>query len=87
MLPTTWHVFVIFAEINAYEFIHPTMSETTHNESASLSSGVYIAAFIILFLVLAVVADLFTFILGTIGLIVTFAAFYRDNSHHDEVHH
>jgi uncharacterized membrane protein len=63
------------------------MSDTTHNESSSLSSGVYIAAFIILFLVLAVLADLFTFILGTIGLIVTFAAFYKDNSHGDAHHH
>jgi uncharacterized membrane protein len=62
------------------------MSDTTHNESGSLSSGVYIAAFIILFLLLAVLADLFTFILGTIGLIVTFAAFYKDNSHHDGHH-
>ncbi len=63
------------------------MSDTTHNESSSLSSGVYVAAFIILFLVLAVLADLFTFILGTIGLVVTFAAFYKDNSHHGDAHH
>ncbi|WP_353721699.1 hypothetical protein [Dyadobacter sp. 676] len=57
------------------------MSETSHTESASLPSFAYIAAFIILFIILAVFSDLFTFILGTIGLIVTFAAFYKDKSH------
>jgi hypothetical protein len=62
------------------------MSETSHTESTSLPSGVYIAAFIILFIILAVFGDLFTFILGTVGLVVTFAAFYTDKSH-DESHH
>lgn len=62
------------------------MSETTHTKSGSLPSAVYIIAFIILFIILAVFGDLFTFILGTVGLIVTFAAFYRDNSH-DAGHH
>jgi hypothetical protein len=62
------------------------MSETSHTESTSLSSGVYIAAFIILFIILAVFGDLFTFILGTVGLIVTFAAFYSDKSHGDAHH-
>ena len=61
------------------------MSDTSHTESASLSSFVYVAAFIILFIILAVFGDLATFIIGTIGLIATFAAFYRDNSH-DEHH-
>ena len=62
------------------------MSETSHTESTSLSSGVYIAVFLILFAILAVFGDLFIFILGTIGLVVTFAAFYRDKSH-DADHH
>ncbi|GGM78884.1 hypothetical protein GCM10010967_08260 [Dyadobacter beijingensis] len=61
------------------------MSDTTHTEPQSLPTFAYIAAFIILFVILAVFADLFVFILGTIGLIVTFAAFYRDKSHDD--HH
>lgn len=61
------------------------MSETSHTESASLPTFAYIAAFIVLFIILAVLGDLFTFILGTIGLVVTFAAFYKDNSHDD--HH
>ncbi|CAG5069714.1 hypothetical protein DYBT9623_02451 [Dyadobacter sp. CECT 9623] len=63
------------------------MSETQHTESTKLSSFVYIAAFVILFAILAIFGDLFTFILGTIGLIVTFAAFYRDNSHDADHHH
>ena len=57
------------------------MSESTHTESQGLSSAIYIAAFLILFIILAVFGDLFTFILGTIGLVVTFAAFYKDDSH------
>jgi hypothetical protein len=61
------------------------MSETSHTESVSLPTFAYIAAFLILFIILAVFGDLFTFILGTIGLIVTFAAFYKDKSHDD--HH
>lgn len=61
------------------------MSETSHTESTSLPTFAYIAAFIILFIILAVFGDLFVFILGTIGLIVTFAAFYKDHSHDD--HH
>lgn len=61
------------------------MSETSHTESTSLPLFASIAAFIILFIILAVFGDLFVFILGTIGLIVTFAAFYKDNSHDD--HH
>jgi len=62
------------------------MSETTHTTSGSLSSAVYIIAFIVLFIILAVFGDLFTFILGTIGLIVTFAAFYKDSSHSADHH-
>jgi hypothetical protein len=63
-----------------------THSDHTHTESTGLTSGVYIAAFLVLFAILIVFADLFVFILGTIGLIVTFAAFYRDRSH-DAGHH
>lgn len=61
------------------------MSGTSHTESTSLPSFAYIATFLILFVILAVFGDLFTFILGTIGLVVTFAAFYKDHSHDD--HH
>jgi hypothetical protein len=63
------------------------MSETPHTESTGLSTFAYVAAFIILFIILAVFGDLFIFILGTIGLVVTFAAFYKDNSHATDHHH
>jgi hypothetical protein len=62
------------------------MSETSHTESTGLSSAVYIAVFLILFTILAIFGDTFTFVLGTIGLVVTFAAFYKDNSHSDDHH-
>jgi hypothetical protein len=68
------------------------MSDTTHTAHSHseetpkrLSSATYIIAFIVLFLILAVFADLFVFILGTIGLIITFAAHYREASH--SAHH
>jgi hypothetical protein len=60
-------------------------TESSHTESTGLSSGIYIAAFLILFFILAALGDLFTFIVGSIGLVITFAAFYKDNSHGD--HH
>jgi len=51
-----------------------------------LSSATYVIAFIVLFLILAVFADLFVFILGTIGLIVTFAALYSETNTHGAHH-
>jgi hypothetical protein len=69
------------------------MSDTTHTaedhvhaEPKRLSAGTYITAFVILLIILAVFADLFVFIVGTIGLIVTFAAFYYDSASHDAHH-
>ena len=57
-------------------------TEHSHDEPKRLSKGTYVGAFIILFLILAFFADLFVFILGTIGLVVTFAAFYKDSDDH-----
>ncbi|WP_138477376.1 hypothetical protein [Dyadobacter bucti] len=62
------------------------MSDTTQTESTALGSGVYITAFIILFIILAVFADLFIFILGTIGLVVTFAALTESKGHGADHH-
>ncbi|MCE7040582.1 hypothetical protein [Dyadobacter sp. CY312] len=69
------------------------MSDTTHTAHSHseetpkrLSSATYIIAFIVLFLILAVFADLFVFILGTIGLIVTFAALYSETNAHGAHH-
>ncbi|NIJ51767.1 hypothetical protein [Dyadobacter arcticus] len=62
------------------------MSQTTHSESKGLSTFAYIAAFLILFAILAVFGDMFTFVVGAIGLVITFAAFYKDDSHGDEHH-
>lgn len=61
------------------------MSDTTHSEHKSVPLAVSIAAFLILFTILAVFADTFIFILGTIGLVVTFA-FYGNESHSDDHH-
>lgn len=79
-------LYLLFSQNKRLRLIHSEMSETSHTESTSLSSGVYIAVFLILFAILAVFGDLFTFVLGTIGLVVTFAAFYRDKGH-DADHH
>lgn len=51
-----------------------------HSKPEGASVGVSIAIFIFLVIILAVFGDLLVFILGLIGLIVTFAAFYKDHS-------
>jgi len=51
-----------------------------HSKPEGASVGVSIAIFIFLVIILAVFGDLFVFILGLIGLVVTFAAFYTDHS-------
>jgi hypothetical protein len=61
------------------------MSDTTHSETKSVPLAVSVAAFLILFLILAFFADTFIFILGTIGLVVTFA-FYGNSAHGDDHH-
>ncbi|REA58824.1 hypothetical protein DSL64_19325 [Dyadobacter luteus] len=65
-----------------------THTAPSHSEEAPkrLSAGAYVFTFIALFLILAVFADLFVFILGTLGLIVTFAALYRETVSHDDHH-
>ncbi len=51
-----------------------------HNKPQGASAGISIVIFLLLVVILAVFGDLFTFILGLIGLVVTFAAFYKDHS-------
>ncbi|MCF2442816.1 hypothetical protein L0657_02525 [Dyadobacter sp. CY345] len=51
-----------------------------HSKPEGASLAVSIAIFIFLVIILAVFGDLFVFILGLIGLIITFAAFYTDHS-------
>lgn len=63
-----------------------TTSDHSNTEPKRLSAGIYITAFIVLFLILVVFGDLFTLILGTIGLIITFAAFYKDITDHGAHH-
>jgi hypothetical protein len=61
------------------------MSDTSHAEHKSLPLAISIAAFLALFIILIVFADTFIFVLGTIGLVVTFAFFGNDS--HDSDHH
>jgi hypothetical protein len=51
-----------------------------HNKPQGVSAGTSIVIFLLLVIILAVFGDLFTFIFGLIGLVVTFAAFYKDHS-------
>ena len=60
--------------------------ENTHTNSHEISTGFYISSFLILALILGVFGDLFTFILGFIGLVVVYAAFLSGNDS-DEDHH
>ncbi len=66
--------------------INHTAHAQTEEAPKRLSSATYVIAFIVLFVILAVFADLFVFILGTIGLIVTFAALYKETISHDAHH-
>ena len=61
-------------------------TEHSHSEPKRLSAGTYVAAFVILLLILAYFAELFVFVVGVIGLVVTFAALYRDSSDHGAHH-
>lgn len=88
-----WLLFVNFASSFYDSNLRITMSDTNHTahvhtEEAPkrLSSATYVIAFIVLFLILAVFADLFVFILGSIGLVVTFAALYKETISHDSHH-
>lgn len=60
--------------------------ENTHTNSHKLSSGFYIASFLILALILVIFGDLFTFILGFIGLVVVYAAFLSGDDSAEEHH-
>jgi hypothetical protein len=51
-----------------------------HSKPEGASLGASIAIFLLLVIILAVFGDLFIFTLGLIGLVVTFAAFYKDKS-------
>jgi hypothetical protein len=56
-----------------------------HSKSKGVSVGTSILIFLVLVIILVIFGDLFTFIFGLIGLVVTFAAFYTDHSADD--HH
>lgn len=66
--------------------INHTAHIKTEEAPKRLSSATYIVTFIILFVILAVFADLFVFTLGTIGLVITFAALYKETISHDSHH-
>ncbi|GLU55908.1 hypothetical protein [Dyadobacter frigoris] len=54
-----------------------------HSKPEGVSLGASITIFLLLVIILAVFGDLFTFIFGLIGLVITFAAFYTDHSADD----
>lgn len=61
--------------------------ENTHTtDSAELTSGFYIALFLILLIILGIFGDLFVFIVGLIGLSTMFASYFTSKSS-GEGHH
>lgn len=60
--------------------------ENTHSDSNELTSGHYIAIYLVLLLILAIFGDLFVFILGVIGVSVAFAAYFSGKSSADGHH-
>ncbi len=60
--------------------------ENTHTDSHELSNGFYIASFLILLLILGFLGDLFVFILGTLGVIIAYAAYFSGKPDHEDHH-
>lgn len=61
--------------------------ENTHAKSDELSTGYYISIFLVLLLILAIFGDLFVFIVGTIGVVIAFAAYFTSKAAAEDHHH
>jgi len=62
------------------------IEHTTHNheESSELSTGFYVASFLILLTILGIFGDMFVFILGLIGAVVIYAGYFTEKAANEE---
>lgn len=68
------------------QVVHTEHITHTHAQSSDLSTGFYVASFLILLLLLGIFGDLFVFILGTIGAIVIYAGYFSERAANEEHH-
>ena len=60
------------------------MDTTPTADSNELSTGFYVAVFLVLLLLLAVFGDLFVFILGLLGATAAFAGYFTEKAEEEE---
>ncbi|GHB73300.1 hypothetical protein [Persicitalea jodogahamensis] len=69
---------------------HPTTPiehvSHTHSESNELSSGFYVASFLILLLILGIFGDMLVFILGLLGAVAIYAGYFTEKAANEEHH-
>ncbi len=65
---------------------HTDHTEHTHEESGELSTGFFVASFLILLLILAVFGDMFVFILGLLGAVAIYAGYFTEKAANQEHH-
>lgn len=68
---------------------HSILTEhSTHTlaESKDLSTGFYVASFLILLLILGIFGDMFVFILGLIGAVTIYAGYFTEKAANEEHH-
>ncbi len=68
------------------QVVHTEYTTHTHAVSKDLSTGFYVASFLILLLILGIFGDLFVFILGVIGAIAIYAGYFTEKAANDEHH-
>lgn len=63
---------------------HTEHTTHTHKNSSELSTGFYVASFLILLTILGIFGDMFVFILGLIGAVVIYAGYFTEKAANEE---
>ncbi len=58
----------------------------THSESNELSTGFFVASFLILILILGIFGDMLVFILGLLGATAIYAGYFTEKAANEEHH-
>ena len=61
-------------------------THSTHTKSNELSTGFYVASFLILLIILGIFGDLFVFIIGVIGAVAIYAGYFTEKAANEEHH-
>ncbi|WP_373514522.1 hypothetical protein [Persicitalea sp.] len=68
--------------------VHVETEPTTHHhaESKELSTGFFVASFLILLLILGIFGDMFVFIIGLLGAVAIYAGYFTEKAANEEHH-